>query len=112
MLTAFSTDEDLRDETNVMGIDPKDLGSFTITVVRRKYELGAYTASEMAQIDAQTRLEVSEVTKTTYTHSTLNYHPEQHIVSRAKALGCQKGRPGKFQEAWNYQRGRVCTKGD
>jgi hypothetical protein len=51
-------DENLQNETNVMGVDPKDLGSLRIEVKKEKYDLVTMTPAEHANMIKQDSKEV------------------------------------------------------
>ena len=51
-------DENLQNETNVMGVDPKDLGSLRIEVKKEKYDLVPMTPGEHAKMIKQDSKEV------------------------------------------------------
>lgn len=56
--TNTALDEDLQNETNVMGVDPKDLGSLRIVVKKEKYDLVPMTPGEHAKMIKQDSKEV------------------------------------------------------
>jgi hypothetical protein len=47
-------DEQLENETNIWGVDPKDLGSLCVDVVRQSYDLIQMTpAEQLAEFERQ-----------------------------------------------------------
>lgn len=54
----FDTDEELQNETNVMGVIPTDLGSLRVVVRKEKYDLTPLTATERAKSLEESRREV------------------------------------------------------
>jgi len=54
----LALDEDLQNETNVMGVDPKDLGSLRIEVKKEKFDLVPMTPGEHAKMIKQDSKEV------------------------------------------------------
>ncbi|KAH8750395.1 hypothetical protein BGZ57DRAFT_959212 [Hyaloscypha finlandica] len=110
-----SIDEDLQNETNVMGVDPKDLGSLRIEVKKEKFDLVPMTPGEHAKMIKQDSKEINNLDRSqtlwdvekidqenfkkhgiTATVGFVGGHPSQPSQSKYRITNYRHGEPLEF----------------